>query len=227
MKRFFSTTGVTWNTILVATAIFACFILPLFSFAWYHGLYRVVYSMLYFSAIFSLQKRGNYLLALFIVTLLLEWISGILNLDDLMIVSKAVNVLFFLVIVVSLIRQIATARVVTATVILGSVASYLLLGIIYSIFIAMIIHHDPKAFNVNQSDFEQAREVSSLSLPMYWGFVTMTTVGYGDVLPLKPYTRSLATFIAVSGQFYMAIIVAMLVGKFAAQNDFKNSDTSD
>jgi Na+/H+-dicarboxylate symporter len=60
---------------------------------------------------------------------------------------------------------------------------------------------------------------------MYYGFITMTTVGYGDILPLKPYTRSLATFIAVAGQFYMAIIVALLVGKFAAQHDF--SDASD
>lgn len=219
MKKIFDTTGALWTSLLVISVIFACFILPVLPITWYKALFRIVYSILYFTAIFSLQKRSKYLVSLFIVTLMLEWISNIFDLEVLMIISKAVNILFFLVIVITLIKQIATAREVTANVILGSVAGYLLLGIIYSIFISIIIHNDPEAFNINQSNLHQPEGEVSISLPLYWGFITMTTVGFGDILPLKPYTRSLATFIAVSGQFYMAIIVAMLVGKFASQND--------
>jgi hypothetical protein len=133
-------------------------------------------------------------------------------------ISKSVNVLFFLVIVGSLIKQIATAREVTANVIIGSITGYLLLGIIFSIFISVILLRDPSAYNINFSDASLSEARIKISIPMYYGFITMTTVGYGDILPLKPYTKSLATFIAVAGQFYIAIIVALLVGKFTSQN---------
>ena len=172
MKRFNYGSTALWNTILLFAVIFAVFVLPVLSEGWHRTLFRSVYTLIYFSAILSLEKRKNPLIILLVSTFMIEWISGILNLSGLLILAKFVNILFFLVIVVSLIRQIATARKVSAGVILGSLAGYLLLGL-----------------------------------------------GYGDIVVLlKPYTRSLATLIAVTGQFYIAIIVALLVGKFSAQN---------
>ncbi|HJS73991.1 MAG TPA: potassium channel family protein, partial [Vicinamibacteria bacterium] len=46
---------------------------------------------------------------------------------------------------------------------------------------------------------------------LYFSFVTLTTVGYGDVLPLHPVARSLAIFEAVAGPLYLAILLARLV----------------
>jgi hypothetical protein len=46
----------------------------------------------------------------------------------------------------------------------------------------------------------------------YYSFVTLTTVGYGDISPVSPATRTLAWVEAVTGQFYLAVIVAGLVG---------------
>ena len=51
----------------------------------------------------------------------------------------------------------------------------------------------------------------------YFTFVTMSTLGYGDVLPGIPLTRSLSIFISITGQIYLAVIIAMLVGKYSAQ----------
>jgi len=199
--------------------IFAAFVLPILPAAWHRGSFRIVYSIIYLSSIFSLEKRSNAILFLFMSTLFMEWFSGILNLPVLVIISKVVNILFFLVIVVSLIRQIATARQVSAGVILDSVAGYLLLGIIYSIFILFIIQRDPGAFTAQKSDVVQPDESLNTSIPLYFSFVTMATLGYGDILPLKPYTRAFSTLITVSGQFYIAIIVALLVGKFSTRQN--------
>jgi hypothetical protein len=55
------------------------------------------------------------------------------------------------------------------------------------------------------------------SPPLYFLFVIIASLGYGDIVPLKPISRSLATLIAITGQFYMAIIVALLIGKFISQ----------
>jgi hypothetical protein len=120
--------------------------------------------------------------------------------------------------VASLIRQIATSRKVSAGVIIGSLTGYLLLGLIFSIFIIYIMQNDPEAFSTPQKQVTETTESVNTSIPMYYSFVTLATLGYGDIIPMKPYTRSLSTLIAVSGQFYIAIIVALLVGKFSAQN---------
>jgi hypothetical protein len=224
MNRINFGTTALWNTILVVSVMFAAFVLPVMPVIWHRSSFRAVYSIIYIAAIFSLEKRSNYLLVLFVSTLLLEWLSGMLNMPVILGVSKGVNILFFLVIVFSLIRQIATSREVTAVVILSSVAGYLLMGIIYSIFIAFISQHDPGAFTQMSTDASNADSGINTSVPLYFSFVTMASLGYGDIVPLKPYTRSLATWIAISGQFYIAIIVALLVGKFSSQQPSNKSN---
>ena len=217
MRRIIYGSTALWNTILLFSVIFAVFILPILPGVWHRSLFRTVYTFIYFSAILSLEKRNNSLLFLFVSTLLTEWVSGILNLSILLSLAKLVNIIFFLVIVVSLIREIATARKVSSGVILGSVAGYLLLGLIFSIFIIFIMQNDPGAFSSPARQVVESEESVNASVPVYFSFVTLATLGYGDIVPLKPYTRSLATLIAVTGQFYIAIIVALLVGKFSAQ----------
>jgi hypothetical protein len=47
---------------------------------------------------------------------------------------------------------------------------------------------------------------------IYYSFITLTSLGYGDITPLHPYARSLAAFEAISGQLYLAVLIARLVG---------------
>jgi len=218
MKRINYGSTALWNTILLFAVIFSVFVLPVMSASWHKTLFRSAYTLIYFSAILSLEKRKNALIILLFSTFVTEWISGILNLPLLLSLAKFINILFFLVIVISLIRQIATARKVSAGVILGSFAGYLLLGLIFSIFVLFIMQNDPGAFSSPPQQAAESEESIDTSVPAYFSFVTLATLGYGDIVPLKPYTRSLATLIAVVGQFYIAIIVALLVGKFSAQN---------
>ncbi|MCX6244797.1 MAG: potassium channel family protein [Bacteroidetes bacterium] len=201
-----------WNSVLLVSLVFVSFILPVLPVPWQKHLFRIAYSVIYISAYFSLYKKPKYLLILLVVVFLLEWISGVVGMPVLLAIARTVNVLFFLVMVTSLIIQIARSKDVNPGVILDSIVGYLLLGLIFAIFITLILQHDPDAYNYKQT----VEEGLNASIPNYYGYITMTTVGYGDILPLKPYTRSLATFIAISGQLYIAIIIALLVGKFAA-----------
>jgi voltage-gated potassium channel len=223
MKRINFGSTTLWNTLLLVSVVFAVFILPVLPAIWQRTLFRLVYSVIYISAILSLEKRSRYLIILFISTFVTEWISGILNLEILLGIAKFVNILFFLVIVFSLIHQIATARNVSPGVILDSVAGYLLLGLIFSIFVLFIMQRDPAAYSTNLMPDKESEEYINTSVPLYFSFVSLASLGYGDIVPLKPYTRSLATLIVVTGQFYIAIIVALLVGKFSAQK-FNSGD---
>lgn len=212
-----------WSVVLFIAVMFVAFILPLTPLSWQSTLFMAFYTIINISAIFSLDKRNNYLFILFFFTLVLSLFAGTFDMPLVYPVSRGANIIFFLVIVFFLIRQIATAREVTSRVILDSFVGYLLLGIIFSIFVAFIMESDPGAFFVTYPEAMQASGKVSAGLPVYFSYVSLSTLGYGDVVPLKPYSRSLATLISISGQFYIAIIVALLVGKFAAKINTKGS----
>jgi voltage-gated potassium channel len=208
-----------WSTVLLVSLIFAIFILPVLPSEWQKTLLRILYSIIYISAILCLDKRNNSLLVLFFSTIVAEWGSGLLGLPALLLAAKFINVIFFIVIIFWLIRQIATSKKVSLGVILDAVSGYLLLGLIYSIAILFITQSDPGAFSYPLHGQVESSDGVALSVPLYFSFVTLATLGYGDMVPVEPYARSLSTFIAVSGQFYIAIIVALLVGKFSVQQD--------
>ncbi len=217
-KYFHWNSNSLWNTALTISLIFSVFIVPLFPEDLQRFLFRLSYTFIYISALFSLERKSKKLLILFFTTFFVEWISAIFDLDLLNHFSKGLNILFFIVIIIFLIRQIALSKEVTPGVILGSFTGYLLLGLMYSIFVSIILVVDPGSFsNIGFVDLKH----TGTSTPIYYSFVTIASLGYGDICPLKPYTRSLATLIVISGQFYMAIIVALLVGKFSSANSSK------
>lgn len=100
---------------------------------------------------------------------------------------------------------------------------YLLIGLIFAMIISLIDHYDPKAFSFpNRTD---TITVGHLNDFIYFTFITLTTTGFGDIIPVEPYARSLTIFISITGQMYMAIIIAMLVGKYAAsRQDDRNEE---
>ena len=92
--------------------------------------------------------------------------------------------------------------------IVGSVALYILLAMIWSIFYTMLLEVSPQAMK----GVEPGPWADNLSLMTYFSFVTLTTLGYGDISPATPVAQVLVILEAVTGMFYLAIIVASLVG---------------
>ena len=98
---------------------------------------------------------------------------------------------------------------------LESVNVYLLLGIAASILFAAVNESNQDAYNHTGETFKSQADF------IYFSFVTMSTLGYGDITPRDSLARSLAIFFSVTGQLYLTMIIAMLVGKFLGQ---KSSD---
>ncbi len=114
--------------------------------------------------------------------------------------------LIFLILVVALIlSSIFKADQVTPDVVLGAVVAYLLLGICWGGLYSFIELIHPGSFSFGEGD----RELSSL---FYFSFVTLTTLGYGDILPLTKIARTTAYLEAVTGVMFTAILIAGLVG---------------
>ncbi len=91
---------------------------------------------------------------------------------------------------------------------MGAVCVYLLMGLIWALLYLLIAQTIPGAF----SGLEQLNWYENFSAVAYYSFVTLTTLGYGDITPVAPLARFLAYMEAVAGVFYMAILVASLIG---------------
>jgi hypothetical protein len=92
--------------------------------------------------------------------------------------------------------------------IMGAVGAFLLIGIIFAQAYRVLTLFVPAAFSAggaagNADDFAPAA--------IYFSFITLTSLGYGDIVPLHPLARSLATLEAVTGQLFLAILIARLV----------------
>ena len=122
-------------------------------------------------------------------------------------ITRTLSVIFFLYVIVYLIVRVAGSTSVSSLEFLESVNVYLLLGIAGAILFRAIYLSNTNAFNLSGGIENNARFI-------YYSFVTMTTLGYGDITPLNPAARSLSIFFSVAGQLYLTMIIALLVGKY-------------
>jgi hypothetical protein len=95
----------------------------------------------------------------------------------------------------------------------SAVCGYLLLGIIWMLLYTAVETATPGSFRIPAQDAGELNSVRSVrSMLGYFSFITLATVGYGDVTPVTPLSRTLAWLEAVAGQFYLGVLVAGLVG---------------
>jgi hypothetical protein len=122
-------------------------------------------------------------------------------------VAFVVLSIFLFTITIFLIIHVAVSKDVNANIIFSAINGYLLLGIIGGISLALLdaLTNTPILSNV---------QPNTLADKMYFSFVTLTTLGYGDLTPISHGSRVIASLLAVIGQLYIAILIAMLVGKF-------------
>ena len=115
---------------------------------------------------------------------------------------------------VTAMRQIAIVNNISANRIVGAICVYLMLGVIWALCYALLEAMVPGSF---KGLTEQAASSSWNPDWVYFSFVTLTTLGYGDISPLTYSARALSYFEAIVGQFYLAVLVAGLVGAYLSE----------
>lgn len=120
---------------------------------------------------------------------------------------------FLLVAIVHTMKQVAIGNTISANRIVGAVCVYLLLGVIWAMTYTIVNLVTPGSF----AGFSPMDGLGWDSEWLYFSFVTMTTLGYGDILPVSATARGLAYMQAVVGQFYIAVLVAGLVSAYVSK----------
>ncbi len=142
-------------------------------------------------------------------------INIVLDMIGLDFVQLFILLVFFILSTYYAARQVLFSGIIDSNKIIGSVCIYLLLGLTWCILYLIILEFEPNAFNGlnGASWYQNFPEVT------YFSFVTLTTLGYGDINPIQPLARFLVFMEAVVGVFYMAILVASLIGVRMAERN--------
>jgi len=104
---------------------------------------------------------------------------------------------------VVILRRIARHEVITATTIWGVIAAFMAFGMAFSLMYAVVYGVDPASF--------PAITDSSLGNFNYFSFVTITTLGYGDIAPATDLPKAMVVFETLIGQIYLVVVVARVV----------------
>jgi ion channel len=146
------------------------------------------------------------------------WLAGIIFVRDgivLAVFSQALLAAFLGYVIWVLLVAIFDSQYVTFNTVCASLCIYLLLGLVWALVYSMVGELDPAAFI---STVDSGREPLQMrvgrgdSTVLYFSFVTLTTLGYGDIVATTPISRMLASVEAITGQLYLAVLVARLVG---------------
>jgi hypothetical protein len=120
---------------------------------------------------------------------------------------------FFAFVVANLIRFIMRAPRVDTNVLCAGLSGYLLLGLLWTPAYAMVARLNPAAFNL--AGPAGASTMSGFNA-FYFSFMTLCTVGYGDITPLSKAARMLAVLEAIAGLFYVAVLISRLVAIYSS-----------
>lgn len=180
------------------------------------ALVRLMLSAALLAALYASTRHARDLIiaaAFLIPGLTGRWLSNY-GLNKELEVGAAICITIFLALVISgVLRQVLSPGRVTYDTISGAICAYLMIGVTFSfVYLAMELQW-PGAFTLTGTVTlaSLAKTHDELQRLIYFSFITLTTLGYGDIIPAVGPARAVSALEAIVGQMYVAILVARLV----------------
>lgn len=134
---------------------------------------------------------------------------------NLLTISYFLKIIFFLYILGVSLKHIMMLEKVDDDTILGAICAYLLFGILWAHIFSLIEHMNPGSFNGLAQDYSHPEFATNAFRDfIYHSFVTLTTLGNGDITPVSMLARTFAVLEALVGQIYLTVIVARFIGLY-------------
>jgi hypothetical protein len=156
-----------------------------------------------------------------------DWTASFHSVPALTLVRLALALGFFGTVAVLIGSTVWRQRDVGAESILAIVAVYLLLGLCWALAFSIVEYLQPGSFqNICEARVGEIgcrAEIADFPRAYYFSFVTLTTLGYGDVVPVSRAAEGVAAMASVSGQLFIAILIARIVGMYIAQQSVERN----
>ncbi|MEQ8787520.1 MAG: potassium channel family protein [Pirellulaceae bacterium] len=186
----------------------------------------VAFFAMLLSAVFAISGSRRSVtigLALIAPVLLSQLVDVIWHRKESLIVDYVLSIAFMIYVIAMMLQWMFRQQRVDVNMICCSLCVYLLLGVAWAIVFSLLSVVDPLSFSDLPSVVSTGGTIrfgaSETVTALYFSFVTLTTLGYGDITPTSAAARMLAVVEAIMGQLYLAVLVARLVGSYIAGKD--------
>ena len=189
----------------------------------------IIFAIVLFTALRAIMQRGP-----------LFWtLSGIIALDTLLnvvlyflpakhnmifhleISNSSISILFYFITIVYLSKYLFKVKNVTADTIKGGICAYMLIGFAWANIYGLIMKVRPDSFAMPNLGEVTPEVVRSEMMYTHFSFTTLTTLGYGDIVPNSHFAAVISNGEAIVGQLFLTIFVARLVGLYIAEEMYK------
>ncbi len=191
----------------------------------------ILFSFVVLSAVFAVsrsRKQQVVALLLAIPTVVVQGAYAWSPSGGVAVAFHVVGILFLTYAVVLVVRFLFSGNRVTPDVICASLCVYLLLGVAWAIAYSLIELLVPGSFSFSFAEDGDADLMrfggERTFIPIYYSLVTMSTLGYGDIIPTSSSARACAALQAVVGPLYLIVLVARLVGLQVSQANEKQQE---
>jgi hypothetical protein len=178
-------------------------------------LMNIFFTLVLISGVFAVhEKRGPFIAALSMALLagVGLWSHRITEITAFGVMSHIVTILFLGYLASVILSYIFRNKKITADMIMGGICVYFLLGWLWADIYALIEILQPGSFRPAMGSSTDLWDY------IYYSFVTLTTLGYGDVTPVSDAAQSFAILEATTGQLFIAVLIARLVGIHISQS---------
>ena len=209
------------NRILLVALLFLALAHPFFpmqSFA--HVVFLVAISAVLIAAVWAVSRHRGMLLAGLVLAapaFIAAWLQHVIERRWLSAVYLVLGALFLGFTAVVVLRQSLGGAAVTPDTIAGAICFYLLLGVIWALIYALVEIAHPGSFLDGGRPVGSGGGHSLVPELLYLSLATLSTLGYGDILPVTPQARMLAALEGIIGPLYLAVLIARLVGLAASR----------
>jgi hypothetical protein len=210
-------------TILLAALLALLFVLPFLGGTLFNQeRFRILFTAVLAASVYALSRVRLTLVlsAAFVVPAVLGgWIAPLVGIEAGSIAAYSVGVLALFYTAAIVLRAVMREERVTADTILGGISVYLLVGIAFGVLFLLLEWLVPGSFMAGGEPLrpqDVADGGDRMAVLLYLSFVTIATLGYGDVTPNSEIARMLCAGEALFGQIYIAVFVALLVGMHVA-----------
>jgi voltage-gated potassium channel len=169
-------------------------------------------------------RRRTLVLAVFLVVpaIGVNWAHHIWPDRHLVEAGMAFRLIFLVFVIANLLGFILRAPRVNSEVLCAGIASYLLLGVIWAIAYRLLAALNPEAFAFSVPP--AASHTMTRFNAIYFSYITLTTVGYGDITPVSNVARMLALTEAMSGTLFVGMLIARLVSLYSAHGPVETAE---
>jgi len=184
-------------------------------------LHDIFITGIFLASLYAITRKGQSLriaVGLLLPIVAGTWLTYFISIPYLRLVGDCCSVLFFAFTIILILSSLLRQYEVTLDVIYGAVAVYLLMALMWAFMFDVIETLRPGSYQVTANPIHGTRVHF-----IYYSFVTITTVGYGDILPVSLTARAFSIVEMIVGQVYLVVLIARLVGINITQSMEKKS----